>query len=98
MNKIWLVTLIVVVVGGTLFGLTTFVNAGDGQAAFECEDCGNQCTAKNNCGLESCGALNGGSCNCNAESDCGGGCTQGNTCGASSCQAQQGRTCGCGAR
>lgn len=31
----------------------------------ECSTCGNSCTAQNNCGLATCGAVNGkGSCGC----------------------------------
>jgi cytochrome c-type biogenesis protein CcmH/NrfF len=32
---------------------------------FSCSSCGNSCSAESNCGLSTCGAVNGGSCGCN---------------------------------
>ncbi|MFA5174388.1 MAG: hypothetical protein WC438_04365 [Candidatus Pacearchaeota archaeon] len=30
-----------------------------------CSSCGNSCSAEKNCGLATCGAVNGGTCGCN---------------------------------
>jgi len=42
----------------SIAGTTTTKNVG-------CSSCGNSCTAEKNCGLATCGAVNGGSCGCN---------------------------------
>ena len=34
-------------------------------ASPSCSGCGNGCSAEKNCGLATCGAVNGGSCGCN---------------------------------
>jgi len=51
-------------------GVVSFVKA-DGQTAKQtqttepsCSGCGNKCTAENNCGLATCGAVSGKSCGC----------------------------------
>jgi hypothetical protein len=33
-------------------------------AVTQCTGCGNSCTAESNCGLATCGGVNGGSCSC----------------------------------
>ena len=32
--------------------------------SIECKSCGNSCSLQRNCGLETCGAVNGGTCGC----------------------------------
>ena len=40
------------------------VSANEGTEISSCSTCGNTCTAENNCGLSTCGAISGGSCGC----------------------------------
>lgn len=39
-------------------------NPANPEVVSTCSSCGNSCTAENNCGLATCGAKNGGTCNC----------------------------------
>ena len=58
-------------------------------AAISCSSCDNKCTEQSNCGSASCGALNGGTCNC----------SQAASCESSKCGGQCGiESCGCGCK
>jgi len=65
--NIWIIAAII---AGLLIvtGIAVVVNAQTTQAEqtkkVECSGCGNGCTADANCGLASCGAVNGGTCGC----------------------------------
>ncbi len=66
--NLWIIAGIVVgalLIGG--FAINNFVAADSTQEEAQvasCQSCGNSCTADNNCGLASCGAVNGKSCSC----------------------------------
>jgi len=46
-------------------GVAVFAHVDTESETIECSTCGNSCTAESNCGLETCGAVNGGgSCGC----------------------------------
>ena len=61
--NVWIVTLIITIaiIGVFAFGI---VNVNADEEIASCETCGGECSATNNCGLETCGAVNGGSCDC----------------------------------
>ena len=63
----WIIAAIVIGVlgiAGVFIVSISAVNADEEIEASECTSCGNACTIDNNCGLSSCGAVNGGSCGC----------------------------------
>ena len=65
--NLWMIAAITVgilaVAGILVFNLGT-VTADEVTETSTCTSCGNSCTAENNCGLASCGAVQGGSCGC----------------------------------
>ncbi len=59
------IVLCVLLIGGIAFVSAISTNQQDASTAqATCTSCGGRCTAGNNCGLASCGAVNGGKCNC----------------------------------
>jgi len=61
-----------------------------------CGSCNGSCSAGNNCGLSSCGAVNGGECTCGKTASCNGSCSSGSSCGSAGCGVAQGTgSCGC---
>jgi hypothetical protein len=67
--NIWLIAAVIAglfIIGSFVVG--NFVSADSEQQnseSFSCSTCGNSCTAENNCGLATCGAVSGsGSCGC----------------------------------
>lgn len=69
--KLWIMVAIIVgVLVIASFGIVSFVKADERtskpvQNSPSC-GCGNKCTQANNCGLATCGAVNGKACGCNA--------------------------------
>lgn len=64
MKNLTIVSVIIgllVITGVLLAGVTT---AEKSKEKIACEDCSGFCNAETNCGLETCGAVNGGKCNC----------------------------------
>jgi len=62
--NLWIIAAIVVgllLVAG--IAMATFTTA-DKVAESGCKSCNGKCTAENNCGLATCGAVNGGKCGC----------------------------------
>ncbi|MCK9595970.1 hypothetical protein M0R19_02195 [Candidatus Pacearchaeota archaeon] len=59
-----------IIVGLLLIGGVAFVSAissdniDSTKTTASCTSCGGKCGAEKNCGLATCGAVNGGSCNC----------------------------------
>jgi hypothetical protein len=58
-----------IIVGLLLIGGITLVSAistsaDKTDAGIKCSSCGGTCTQEKNCGLTTCGAVNGGKCNC----------------------------------
>jgi hypothetical protein len=69
--KTWIIAAIaltVLLVAGILVANVNLAKAADvppAKAAASCTGCsGNSCTAEKNCSLSTCGAVNGGKCNC----------------------------------
>ncbi len=65
--KMWIIAAIVCIT--LLFGIVAVSAIGSASAQAPakiagCSSCGNACTAGNNCGLATCGAVNGGTCGC----------------------------------
>ena len=63
--NMWIIASILVCV--LLIGGIVTVNAlasDKPNESVKCTSCNNKCTADKNCGLQSCGAVNGKSCNC----------------------------------
>jgi len=65
--NLWIIGIIAVgmlaIAGIVVAGIGT-VDADEEVENIECSSCNNACTRDSNCGLESCGAVNGGSCGC----------------------------------
>lgn len=64
MKKLTIISAIIgvlIITGILVAGVTT---AEKSVKKIECKDCNGLCDAETNCGLETCGAVNGGSCNC----------------------------------
>lgn len=51
------------IVGG-IVAVSAYANEEQAPTIIGCSSCGSKCTADNNCGLASCGAINGGTCGC----------------------------------
>jgi hypothetical protein len=66
--KLWIIATFViaaVVVASLVVGVANASNTSNGVTAqTQCTACGQQCSQSVNCGLESCGAKTGGTCNC----------------------------------
>jgi hypothetical protein len=65
--NLWIMALITVgilVIAGVLVLNLGTVNANEETTTVSCTSCGNSCTAESNCGLKSCGAVQGRSCGC----------------------------------
>lgn len=65
--KIWMIAIIVgitLLLGVVAVGAVGFGPAEAPAKIAACSSCGNGCTASNNCGLSTCGAVNGGKCGC----------------------------------
>ena len=55
----------VLLIGGFAVANIVTADAEQGTGTFSCSTCGNSCTAESNCGLATCGVVNGeGSCGC----------------------------------
>jgi len=67
MNKILLIAVIVGIVALLAFGAFSLVKANTAaeKEIKSCSECQGKCTAENNCGLATCGAVNDGTCGCN---------------------------------
>ena len=72
--KTWIT--VAIIAGLLIFaGIMIVVNTQTAKAAdqaqtpdkTQCTGCGNGCNANSNCGLATCGAMNGGKCNCGAK-------------------------------
>ncbi len=64
--NLWIIGAIIVgvlVIAGVMVANISSVQADEPEQK-QCSSCGNSCTADSNCGLKTCGAVNGGSCNC----------------------------------
>ncbi|HJX49835.1 MAG TPA: hypothetical protein VJ438_00040 [Candidatus Nanoarchaeia archaeon] len=64
--NIWMIALIalgLLAVAGVVIANATSVMAEEPKIV-SCSSCGNSCSADSNCRLKTCGAINGGSCNC----------------------------------
>lgn len=96
MNKIFVIGLVVaVLVVAGIAGVFAY-NKQDVKI-IPCSSCNGSCNADSNCGLASCGAVNGGTCNCASSGGCGscnGSC--GGNCGLSGCSATASTTKSCG--
>lgn len=67
MNNLVIVGIIVglLIVGGIAFVSAISSPSDSADLTTEtCTSCGGRCTAEDNCGLATCGAVNGGTCNC----------------------------------
>ena len=65
--KIWIVIaviLAVLTVAGIFVSMNLVTADSPETETIGCSGCGNGCTAERNCGLQTCGAVNGGSCGC----------------------------------
>ena len=65
--KMWIIAMVVGIT--LLLGVVAVsaISSGTPEAPVKvasCSSCGNACTAENNCGLATCGAVNGGKCTC----------------------------------
>ncbi len=63
----WLITAIIIgvlFVSGVALASALSVNQETPAKITGCSSCGNSCTAENNCGLATCGAVDGGTCSC----------------------------------
>ncbi len=99
MKTLIIVGMVLVLIVGGFFAVNALQTDGNAIANTGCGKCNGSCTADSNCGLASCGAVNGGECTCDKSSSCGGSCQVGSvdTCGSSGCAAVQGTgSCGCG--
>ena len=55
----------ILAIAGFVVSNAGFIKAADTeQQITSCQGCGGKCTAGNNCGLATCGAVNGGKCTC----------------------------------
>ncbi len=54
----------VLLIGGVAVVSAVSANQTDSTTQTTCTSCGGKCSAGNNCGLATCGAVNGGKCNC----------------------------------
>lgn len=65
--KVWIMVAVaigILAIAGIVANVE-FVRATDTQPKItSCQLCGGQCTAENNCGSATCGAVNGGKCTC----------------------------------
>ena len=61
----WLITLAIVgvMIVAVIVGVSALSDK-SGTKQIECKSCGNICTEEANCGLASCGAVSGKTCNC----------------------------------
>lgn len=67
MNKYFIImTILLVVIALIVTGITmaTATNKTTATTTSACTSCGGKCTKDSNCGLASCGAVNGGTCGC----------------------------------
>ena len=55
---------LIAIAGITVVNALTTDDIADNTDISKCTSCGNSCTADSNCGLQSCGAVNGGTCGC----------------------------------
>lgn len=66
--NMWMLTAIILgilIIGGiAVAALTTDQESTATAEKTSCSSCGNSCTAENNCGLSTCGAVNGKTCGC----------------------------------
>jgi len=65
MNQ-WVIGAIIIgllVIAGVVMANVGIVKANQPEK-LSCSSCGNSCTADSNCGLKTCGAVNGGTCSC----------------------------------
>ena len=65
--NLWMIGAVIVgmlAIAGVFVVSTGTVNASEEKEITTCSTCGNSCTAENNCGLSTCGAVSGGSCGC----------------------------------
>ena len=66
--NLWMISAIVLgilILGGiAVTALATQEDTATTVKTGSCSSCGNSCTAEKNCGLATCGAVNGGSCSC----------------------------------
>jgi hypothetical protein len=54
----------ILIVGGVAFVSAISTNPANEKTTATCSSCGGKCTAEKNCGVATCGAVNGGKCNC----------------------------------
>jgi uncharacterized protein YxeA len=68
MKAILIVTVLIglVLVAGFVMANADFDNEEEVEQIQSCSSCRNSCSATNNCGLSSCGAVTGRSCGCNS--------------------------------
>ncbi len=66
--KVWIIAAVLIamlLITGIVVSMNNIVSADEQEVEkIECSGCGNGCTADRNCGLETCGAVSGGSCGC----------------------------------
>jgi hypothetical protein len=62
--NMWIISLIIGAIVIAAFVGVTALSGSVTKETVQCKSCGNACTAEKNCGLESCGAVSGGTCNC----------------------------------
>ena len=66
--NMWIIAGIIagaLLIGGLAIGnVVTADTPQENSQGVSCSTCGNSCTAESNCGLATCGAVNGGSCSC----------------------------------
>lgn len=62
----WIITALIigalVITGIAIAAVSPMITAKNTEVS--CSGCGGKCTSEKNCGLETCGAVNGGTCNC----------------------------------
>jgi len=68
MNTFWVVLIVVGIITIISFGAFAIVKANSSTekttTQISCSGCQEKCTAEKNCGLSTCGAVNGGTCGC----------------------------------
>jgi hypothetical protein len=61
--NIWIIAAIIA--GLLIVATVAVLNVTANEIKTVCKNCGTGCTAEKNCGSASCGAISGGTCNCN---------------------------------
>ena len=65
--NLWIIGVIIaglLLIGGAMVVKANLQETPEPKELLSCSNCGGNCDAEKNCGLSTCGAINGGSCGC----------------------------------